>query len=75
MKGEEKEKMAQELIEKETVPALAALEKRLKDNSSQDYLVGDKLTAADVLWVDYVHSHALNPMLPEEKIEKSKALL
>ena len=31
---------------------LGQLQKRLEQNSNQDFLVGDKLSAADVVWCD-----------------------
>ncbi len=67
MAKEEERKEAIENFDKtKAIPTIVALEKRLKENSSQDYLVGDKLTAADVVWVDFIWSHALNPSNPED---------
>ena len=40
--------------------SVAVMEDTLKENVSQDYLVGDKLTAADVVYVDFVYSQVLN---------------
>lgn len=57
---------------------LKILENRLKENSSQEYLVGDGLTPADVVYVSFVYSAALNPKHAEahkEKQDKFRALL
>ncbi len=50
-----------------TFPArMAQLEKRLKENSTQDFLVGDKLSAADCLFCN-LRFTTLNPPEPEKK--------
>lgn len=74
-KEEEKAEKMTEFREKEALPTFTAIEKRLKENSSQDYLVGDKLTVADVVWVDFFFSHALNPTLNEEQVAKRMEFL
>lgn len=43
------------------VESLVSEEKKLKENVSQEYLVGDKLTAADIVFIDFVYSQMLNP--------------
>lgn len=73
-KEEEKQEMRKEFVEKELFPTFTAIEKRLKENSSQDHLVGDKLTLADVLYVDFIWSQAFNPTQSEEVMGRHKAL-
>lgn len=50
--------------------SLNILETRLKENSSQEFLVGDALTPADVVYNNFVWTMALNPMHAEEHKEK-----
>ncbi len=54
-------------------PTFVALEKRLKENCSQEFLVGDKLTAADLVWVNFVWSVVLNPTKSEEERKEIEA--
>lgn len=56
-KSDEVEKNLKQFIEKKLLWTLGALEKRLQDNSSQDFFVGDTLTIADVFWTNYYHSY------------------
>jgi len=56
-----KEELQKSLIEKHYPADLAAVEKRLKANTSQEFLVGNKYTMADFLWINTGYSTILNP--------------
>lgn len=73
---EEQAKEAEKFGKGILTTTLQILENRLKENSSQEYLVNDKLTPADVVFNNFIWSMALNPANPnKEKVEEFKALL
>lgn len=62
-------------IEKTLVPTLLVLEARLKDNLTQDYLVGRALTVADVVYTNFVWSILTNEARDEAENQKMLAIV
>ena len=60
-KKEDQVELTRKFYDTTFADSLAAMETTLKENVSQDFLVGDKLTAADVVYVEFIYSQALNP--------------
>ena len=54
---EEKDKKATDFCTKATGKLMAAIEKRLKENMSQKFIVGDKWTAADFTLLHFTTGH------------------
>ena len=64
-----KKELAQAFITTTLPTALGRFEKRLAENTSQNYLVGDSITIADIQLLSGLHSYILN-----EKFEMSSEL-
>lgn len=73
-KPEDQTELTKKFFHTTVIESLTAIEKKLKENVSQEYLVGDKLTAADVVFVDFAYSQMLNPN-HEDRVAYVKEIL
>lgn len=77
---EESKKQAKENLFTNVYPKfLSIMEKRMTDNSSKDFFVGDKITIADFGLAALFYSHIANPTVPNpdfrDPVEKHPVLL
>lgn len=65
-KEEDKQELRKDFIEKELIPAMTAIEKRLKEKDLKDCLVLPcEFTVADVLYLYFFWTHIFGPKKSE----------